>query len=448
MKATIAKLLPILLFASSCGTGVYLTSGNADDVYYSPADRQVVINKRVDAAPVQQQAQIRQEAVRVADDTIRVAQKDYALVDSTNQQYVDENGNAVDNGYYNGSEDDYYYSNRINRFYRPSFGMGYYDPWNSMGGFGYGGMGFGMGYGMGYGGYYDPFYSDFYSPFGFGSSWYNPWYSPWYGGMYGMGYGSWYGNDYYGNGWDYDNPGRNDHYSYGPRHSMRTDGISGERSGGMLTGQQVYARGGSGSSGAVSSGTGTKSGTISPAVTQRSASDPKSQSRPSGLRSSISGGQNQQVRTSSTSTNRTNSSSYIRSRTGTNYVQQPTQGSSSLRSSGDYGSANRSSYVRPKTSGSTSSSSAIERSGNYRSSPQSSGAIRSSSSGSSYSGSSTPRSSSNYNSGSSSSGRSSGSSSGYSSGSSSSGRSGSSGSSGSSSSGSSRSGGGGGGGRR
>lgn len=397
-----------------------------------------------------QQAQIRQEAVRVADDSIRVAQKDYTLVDSTNQQYVDENGNPINNDYYNGSDNDYYYSNRINRFYRPSMGMGYYDPWFSGGGFGYGGMGYGMGmgmgYGMGYGGYYDPFYSDFYSPFGFGSSWYNPWYSPWYGGMYGMGYGGWYGNDFYGNGWNYNNPGKNERYNYGPRHSTRTDGISGERSAGMVNNPQVYARGGSGSSGAVSSGTGTKSGTIRPAVTQRSALDPKLQSRPSGYRSSISAGQNPQVRTSSDLPDRTNSSSYIRSRTGTTYIQPPAQGSSSLRSSINYGSSNRSSYVRPKTSQSTGSSSAVQRSGSYRPSPQS-GAVRSSSSGSSAPRSSGSSSSgrSSYNSGSSSSGRSSSGS--YSSGSSSSGRS-SSGSSSSGSSGSSRSGGGGGSGRR
>lgn len=444
MKATIAKLLPVLLLASSCGTGVFLTSGNTDDVYYNPADRQVVITKRLDVASVPQ-APARQEALQLPEDSIRVAQR-YALVDSTNQEYVEENPDLRgDNNEYYDPNDDYYYSNRINRFYRPSMGFGYYDPFYS-GGFGYG-MGMGMGMGMGYGGfgYYDPFYSDFYSPFGWGNSFYNPWYGSMYGGYYGMGYNSWYLNDLYWGDWDHNNQGKNERYSYGPRHSMRND-VSGEgRSGGMLKSEPVYARGGGSTSGtgASSLGTGssslgTKSATVNPTVAPRSSSDLKSESRPSGYRSSVSSVQNPQARTSISQPVRTNSSSYIRSRTGTTYAQPPVQGSSSLRSSGNVGAENRSSYVRPKTSGSTGSSSSVSQGSSYRSS---------SSGRSSYSGSSAPRSSgssysggSSYSSGSSSSGRvSSGS---YSSGSSSSGRSSSSGSSSSGSSSSSRSGGG------
>jgi len=436
MKATIVKLLPIALLFSSCGTGVFLTSGNSDDVYYNPADKQVVINKRVDVA----QAPAKQENAVIAHDSIRVAEQNYALIDSTNTVYLDENGNRIgdENNYYD-SDDDYYYSNRINRFCHPSIGFGYYDPWYS---------GFGMSFGMGYGGfgYYDPFFYDFYSPFGYNSwynPWYSPWYSPWYGGYYGYGYG-W--NDW---GWDYYNPGKNENYQYGPRRSSRTDGVSGSsRTGDLQNSNRVYARGGATSSGSSVSNS-TKSGSLIGTAAPRSSSDSKAVSRPSGYRTISTAGQDNQIRTNSQlqQNTRTNSSSYIRSRNSSSYVQSGTKGSSPLRSANTNNAAEsgaRSSYVRPKTSGSSGISSGSYRSSQPYRSSQSSGTVRSSSSSSNNSSYTAPRSS--YNS-SSSSGRSSSGS--FSSSSSSSGRSSmSSGSSGGGGGGGSRGGGGGGGGRR
>lgn len=387
MKAVLTGLIPIMLLASSCGTGVYLTSGYTDDVYYSPADRPVVIEKRTQAAVTVPARSLEQE--QAIPDTVRVAEPRYALVDSTYQEYVDENGNTVvNNNYYYEPEDDYYYSNRINRFYRPSMGFGFYDSW----------------WGMNDWGYYDPWYSSFYSPWGY-SSWYSPWgynswYSPWgYNSWYSPWYSSWWGWD----GWDGNNNNK-DNYYYGHRRSGITDGISSNRSGEMYKSNPVYATRGT------ASGAGSElksNSSAAPAV--RSASDPKSESRPSGYRSGVSTGQDPQNRPSAVTSpsSRTNSGSYVRSRTGSSYVNPQSNGISQSRSSSLSSDANRSTYIRPKTSGSAGSSGTYDRStsvsGSRSGTVQSSGSSRSGSyqssspvrsSGSAYQGSSPVRSSS------------------------------------------------------
>ena len=438
MKAAIVKLVPLMILLSSCGTGVYLTSGSADDVYYNPADKQMVIEKRVTVADIPEPAVVQQQE-EVIPDTVQVTEPDYALVDSTYEEFVDEEGNTVINyNYYYDNEDDFYYTDRINRFYRPYMGFSFYDPWYSYGGWGWNNY------------WYDPWYYDWYSPYysyGWYNSWYNPWYSPWYGGYYG-GWSNWYWNDYYwGGGWWGGNNSTDENYHYGHRRGWINDKAGGIRTGGTLKSDPVYATRGN---------PGTNSGTLDPGtktsaaqqVVTRSSSDPKSASKASGIRSGVSSSQTGQTKTVTTPQNRTSStSSYVRSRTGSSYVRTPAGTTQpAARSSQGQTGEKSSSYVRPRTSsqstgirssssGSTqrSSTGAVRSSSSGRSSSTYTGSSSGRSSGSTYSGSSSGRSSgSNYSSSGSSSGRSSGSS--YSGSSSSSGRSSGSSSSGSSSS--------------
>ncbi len=123
------------------------------------------------------------------------------------ENYVGDDGKTyITNNYYgnNYDDDDYYYRTRIQRFYSPYAGFGYYSPaycgfyndpfyYPSMN-FGYGWnsySGWNFGFGWGYGNYYDPFFNPFYSPY----SYYNPWGSAWNNGYYNG----------YNDGW-------NDHY--------------------------------------------------------------------------------------------------------------------------------------------------------------------------------------------------------------------------------------------
>lgn len=131
------------------------------------------------------------------------------------QQYVDESGNTyITNNYYGDYDDDYdyFYASRINRFHRPIWGFGYYDPfytnmyWYNYDPFWYGTSIYA---GWGWGGFYRPWG---WNPwgwgggFGWGGGWYNNWgwngwgYSPYcFGGGwggYGMGYNQGYWNGY------------------------------------------------------------------------------------------------------------------------------------------------------------------------------------------------------------------------------------------------------------
>jgi hypothetical protein len=106
---------------------------------------------------------------------------------SESGEYIDDEGNTyVTNNYYD-EDYDYIYASRINRFHRPIYGFGYYDP----------------------------FYTNMYwynnDPFYFGTSIYanwgwNNWYSPWGWNSWGWGVGfnSWGFNSWgYGGGWGY-----------------------------------------------------------------------------------------------------------------------------------------------------------------------------------------------------------------------------------------------------
>ncbi len=103
------------------------------------------------------------------------------------EQYVDESGNTyITNNYYGYDDDyDYFYASRINRFHRPIYGFGYYDPF----------------YTNMYWYNYDPFFfgTSIYAGWGWGG-FYRPWgWNSWGGWGMGFGYNSWG----WGGGWGY-----------------------------------------------------------------------------------------------------------------------------------------------------------------------------------------------------------------------------------------------------
>ena len=193
MKIKFTILLGIVIVLGSCSSSSYL----ADDVYDSPKDEknaarnnsnEVATYAVAEAVPSNQGF----ESVTYTEpgntvsgvlngDTLELETFEY------------ENGDkelVVNNYYDNYYSDNVSYSSRLNRFYGPSVGLGYYSPYYgpsfslSMGM----GFGFGFGFGYGYGGGYYPGYP--YYP-------YYPYYSPYYGyggcyscyPYYGYGYG-------------------------------------------------------------------------------------------------------------------------------------------------------------------------------------------------------------------------------------------------------------------
>ena len=82
MKAVYVKLLLVLLIiASSCGTGVYMTSAYVDDAYYNPASQPVVIEKRVVV-----EKPVLKDSVEAVDPVLEMDElndeREYFLVDS------------------------------------------------------------------------------------------------------------------------------------------------------------------------------------------------------------------------------------------------------------------------------------------------------------------------------------------------------------------------------
>ncbi len=160
----------------------------------------------------------------------------------TDQTYQDNNGDLQ---YYDGAySDDYYYSSRINRFYRPYSGFGYYDNayvdpyYNDP--YAYSSFGYRPSINLFFG---NPYrfslwnsYSPFYSPFGY-SSFGNPYAYSGFGfgfGNYGFGnsfnyYNSYGGYPYYGGYSNYDR------YNYGRTTLASNNGVYyGPRSGGAV----------------------------------------------------------------------------------------------------------------------------------------------------------------------------------------------------------------------
>ena len=159
MKAVYVKLLIVLLIiTSSCGTGMYMTSAYVDDAYYNPANQPVVVEKRVLV-----EKPVAVDPVIVDEPVLKEQELDegreYFLVDSISEEFVDEDGNViVNNHYYYEPDEELDYTSRIYRFNRPNYSFGYYNDWYwddwYWGSYRYNPYGY-------YGGmmsYYDPYY--------------------------------------------------------------------------------------------------------------------------------------------------------------------------------------------------------------------------------------------------------------------------------------------------
>ena len=361
MKAALLRLVPILFLASSCTTGFYLAGGYDDDIYYDPSDHPVVVQKQVEKV----QPEVAPVHDRGVVDTLRQEennQREYVLVDSLSEEYVDENGNTViNNSYFYEPDDEMEYTNRINRFDRPFSGLGYFDTWGYDPYYSWYSPGWSMGfyspwysswYSPGWSmGFYSPWYSSWYSPgwsMGYYSPWYNSWYSPWYNPYY-----SWYYNDY-GYSWSGMNNFRNrDNYFYGHRNSRITDGAYGGASsgGGMGNSGTLYSTrgsvaGSSSSAGQVKSGKEIIQRRQVAAASEGQSVKPKRQSDLQNPRSS--GSTNLPTRSSRTTVRPPVSRSYSPPK----YITRVSPRSSS---------SSRSTYIRPRTSTSQRSGS-IQRS--------------------------------------------------------------------------------------
>ena len=144
----------------------------------------------------------------------------YDYPDQTSS-YGDGNGNTyITNNYYDNDED-FYYTNRLNRYYRPNWGMDYYSYqftpsyyYGNSWGYNSWNRGISISFGTWYNDPWGPWGSPYYSSY---SSWYNPWSSPYWGWNMGWNscgfYNGWYGGGfcstpymsgwggYYGGGW-------------------------------------------------------------------------------------------------------------------------------------------------------------------------------------------------------------------------------------------------------
>lgn len=225
MKTTFTILTVLALILSACSTSSYV----ADDVYYAPGDQVRVHNKMArsndrNAAETLKSAEtgnFNAEQYTEPENVSAVSNGDTLSLDSF--EYENGDRDVVVNNYYNTD-----YASRINRFYGPSVGLGYYspyydpfyyDPWyygNSM----Y--MGFNMGYGLGLGfGYGYPYYPSY----GYGGCYScYPYFSPFSGyySGYNNGYYNGFYNGYYtGNGIIIDD-GRYPNSYYGHRRNSST----------------------------------------------------------------------------------------------------------------------------------------------------------------------------------------------------------------------------------
>lgn len=206
MKSYLIPTVLSILILAGCSTTK--STSDYDDIYATSSNKETTQPEEQTAEPdyfVQNE--------EVADDYVS---EDYAAGDYVayeeepvySETSEDPNGNTyITNNYYGSSAYDYSYAARINRFYSPYAGFGYYSPYY---------VGF----------YYDPWYNPYwYSPsFYFGLSWgwgsigwgypyysYYPYNNYWYG--YNNGYWNGYYDGYYGSGY-YPDYGYNGYYGH------------------------------------------------------------------------------------------------------------------------------------------------------------------------------------------------------------------------------------------
>ena len=253
-----------MALASACNPTYQAgSSGNTDDVYYSPHDKPQ--SQQAPASTNPSSGYSQNNGYQAPENNgnnqnnsgYNQDNSDYSQDPSqqnsrsTTSQTTDGSGNTyVTNNYYN--TDDYYdyaYSARIKRFYNPADGYGYYDPYYTNAyWYDYSPASYGVSIYMGYNWWAPSYY--YYSPFayptiGFSYGWGYPYYGfsigfgfgfgygygygygypyyPYYGGYYG------YGCGYYGYGCGY-NPCYYNSYDsynnvyYGPRGGIASDG--------------------------------------------------------------------------------------------------------------------------------------------------------------------------------------------------------------------------------
>lgn len=231
------KIVIIAMFAGILGgcKSTQVTSG-ADDVYVNPAEERMLAKQAAEEKARKEAAERKQREEAAAATKNEEKAEDQPL-------YKDPEYNSDD--YY-----DYEYASRLNRFYNPIYGAGYYDPyytnmysynqnpafygtsiysssmWMPSVGFNNFSIGFssGWGYNNFYNGFYNPYsYYPWYSNYGYYG--YSPWgYDPW---GYNSGFYSGYNMGYY-NGWNnaqwgylnkYDANSGYSKMAYGPRGS-------------------------------------------------------------------------------------------------------------------------------------------------------------------------------------------------------------------------------------
>lgn len=171
-------VIPLIgLLAAGCASSGYLV----DDIYYDPT----LSPQQEAVTPVQDEGFVTADNADEGFEAIQQYpdenQGDTLQLSPEEAMMYDNQGNVIINNY--GMD----YGARIRRFYYPTYGFSYFDP------FFYDPLS-----------YYDPFYTGYYSPgfsLGFGYSplgFYNPmYYSPFYYSSYYYGYGGYWGG-YYG----------------------------------------------------------------------------------------------------------------------------------------------------------------------------------------------------------------------------------------------------------
>ena len=224
--------LAVAMILGGCASGGYVM----DDLYYTPGQNgvnTVAATNNTAQTNSRKSKTVEQPAEASGDEAFSAIDNQYrdntynedTLQLSPQEAEANQGGNVVINNY-NGS-----YAARINHFFYPSLGMGYYDP-------------------LFYNGYYDPFYGGgYYDPFfnpglsfslgfgfgygyGYGMPYYNPWfyspysYYPYYGGGFYPYYGGYYGS--YGNYYPiYPDNGENYNPKYGHRNSIASNRLYG-----------------------------------------------------------------------------------------------------------------------------------------------------------------------------------------------------------------------------
>ena len=102
MKSTYTQLLLLLVFlVSSCSTGMYMSGAYTDDLYFIPADQPVVIEIRVlvEKTVIKEDLDIQEHALKNAEEDFAEGEREYVLVDSLYEEFVDDEGNTIVNNH-------------------------------------------------------------------------------------------------------------------------------------------------------------------------------------------------------------------------------------------------------------------------------------------------------------------------------------------------------------